>query len=101
MKKKHLFCIFALLVFCFCGHKEKSELITLEWILGEWISDEGTNITKEFWHRVSPYTYEGGGLTVSKLDKTTISTETLRLVVMSGEIYYIAKVSHNEFPVSF
>ncbi len=78
------------------------DLSRLEWILGEWMTDDGTNITTEFWHRVSPKTFEGGGVTRSVLSGDEIlNFESLRLLEMSGDIFYVAKVDHNEFPISF
>jgi hypothetical protein len=100
-KMKIIVLIFAMFVLSFCAKEGTTELGTFEWILGEWISDDGKNITKEFWYKVSPNTYEGEGLTLSKSTKDTINCETLRIVAMSSEIFYLAKVSHNEFPVPF
>jgi hypothetical protein len=78
-----------------------SNMSTLEWFLGDWISDDGKNITIEFWHKVSTETYEGVGKTRSAWSDENINSESLRLVEMSGEIFYIAKVEHNEFPIGF
>jgi len=68
----------------------------MNWLVGDWEAQDGA-IT-EHWRAVSADTLEGKGVTTSK-DK--VSTETLRLVRMEGEIYFIAKVAHNEYPVAF
>lgn len=62
-----------------------------DWVLGAWVSDEGPT---ESWHRAGPRTFEGAGTSGS-------GSETLRLVEMSGQVFYIAKVAHNELPVAF
>ena len=68
----------------------------MDWLIGDWVSTDG-NIS-EHWVAVSPDTLEGKGITTSK-DK--ISTESLRLVRMQGNSYFIAKVAHNDLPVAF
>lgn len=73
----------------------------LSWLQGEWQSENNQSITSEIWYKVSDSTYEGFGKTLSKTDSALINHESLRLVVMSGNIYYIAKVGHNALPVAF
>lgn len=62
-----------------------------DWVLADWVSAEGPT---ESWHRAGPRTFEGAGTSGS-------GSETLRLVEMSGQVFYIAKVAHNELPVAF
>jgi hypothetical protein len=100
-KMKILVSIVVMFALSFCAEESMTGLGTFEWILGEWISDDGKNITKEVWEKISSKTFEGEGVTLSKADKAIINKEALRLVVMSGEIYYLAKVSHNEYPIAF
>ena len=78
-----------------------SSIASLEWILGNWSVDDGKNISTELWKEVSPSTFEGHGEVRSKLTKELKSSESLRLVEMEGEIFYLAKVSHNDLPVAF
>jgi hypothetical protein len=85
----------------FSFEKEYKSLSSLECILGEWISDGDTKSTKEIWIKTSPNTFEGTGTVFDQTTKTTTIVETLRLVMMSDEIFYIAKVSHNEYPIAF
>ncbi len=73
----------------------------LNWLLGEWQSENNQSITSEIWYKVSDSTYEGFGTTLSKKDSALINHESLRLVVMSGNIYYLAKVGHNALPTAF
>ena len=79
-----------------CGSQVDSELAKLEWLLGEWASDDG--VVTESWRAISAKTFEGVGTTTVN-GKT--SREDLRLVYMGEGIFYIAKVAHNEFPVAF
>ena len=77
-----------------------SSLESLEWITGEWIAEHGDVITREKWVKVSDRSFEGvGGITRKATGEK--SGETLRLVEMSGEIFFIAKVSQNPLPVAF
>lgn len=76
-------------------------LQSLEWLLGEWRSTGDKTVTTESWTRVSPKTFEGRGETRSKKGKEILNAESLRLVEMSGEVFYWAKVSHNERPIAF
>jgi hypothetical protein len=76
-------------------------LDSLYWMLGEWQQDHGKKITTETWTKLSPSTYEGFGQTVLKSEDKITFIESLRIIEMSGEVFYLAKVSHNEFPISF
>ena len=73
----------------------------LEWLLGDWKSTDGNNVTIESWERISPLTFEGFAEVRSVADDSLKSRETLRLVQMSGEVFYVAKVAHNEHPIGF
>lgn len=75
-------------------------LTELNWILGDWISKSEKTDSHESWHQFSELTFEGRGLNFNKGGQQT-SSEDLRLLAMQGEIYYLAKVSHNPLPVAF
>ncbi|MBU2500506.1 hypothetical protein KJ682_04160 [bacterium] len=64
----------------------------LAWMLGRWVDTEGG--AEETWTALSPDTWEG---------RATVggTTESLRIVHMAGEIFYLAKVDHNPLPVAF
>lgn len=76
-------------------------LARFQWILGAWKAQDERSITLERWDQVSPTTFEGRGEVIQRLSGESGSLETLRLVEMSGAVYYIAKVSHNDLPVAF
>jgi uncharacterized membrane protein len=91
-----------LVSFASCAHAHPCDSIqSINWVLGQWIADDGKNITLETWIEVSPETYEGLGETHSKESKQLKSSESLRLVEMANEVFYIAKVAHNEHPIGF
>jgi hypothetical protein len=76
-------------------------LDTARWVLGTWVADDGENSVIEEWRSVASGTFEGSGRTVSRKTGAVVSSESLRLVAMSSAVYYIAKVSHNAYPVAF
>jgi hypothetical protein len=63
--------------------------------------DDDNTISNEIWKEASPLTFEGSGEVRAKVTKEIQSSETMRLVLMGGEIFYLAKVSHNQRPVAF
>ena len=81
--------------------KDVSSLESIEWMLGEWRAESETRIITEKWIKASSITFEGSGQTQSKLDQNITDSEALRLVALAGDIFYIAKVSHNDFPIAF
>ena len=76
-------------------------LQALDWLLGDWEYLRNGKITRESWRRVSPGTFEGQAQTSLRNRKTPLSSETLRLLSMDNDIFYLAKVSENEYPVAF
>jgi len=85
----------------FANAESCDSLTSVEWLIGQWLSDDGNNITLESWQQVSSSTFEGRGETRSKTTNELKSSETLRLVEMANEVFFVAKVSHNEKPVAF
>jgi len=74
---------------------------SVEWLLGNWKSKNSEHLIKESWKQISIKTYEGNGQTYSIKKNMIISSETLRIVEMSGEVFYFAKVASNTLPVAF
>jgi len=81
--------------------KSCTSLSDLEPLLGHWLVENKGQLTEEVWVRVSDKTYEGYGRVHSIRSEKVLSQETLRLVEMSGQIFYIAKVTHNAQPIAF
>jgi hypothetical protein len=76
-------------------------LDTIHWMLGDWQASIGEDLTVEAWKAAGPGTFEGMSETRSRTTNELINGESLRLVEMSGEVFYIAKVRHNDLPVAF
>lgn len=96
-----IFLLIPVCAFALGPDNESKSLNALNWMLGEWTSEGDTKTTTEIWEKTSSETFEGKGFVYDKTLNKIISKETLRLVVMSNEIFYIAKVSHNEYPIAF
>ena len=77
---------------------ECEDLSSLAWLLGAWQATTKTAVITESWQRVSSETFEGVGTTLSGEKQTR---ETMRLLEMDGEIFYLAKVKQNPLPVAF
>jgi hypothetical protein len=78
-----------------------TSLDTLAWITGQWESLSTGSRISETWTRVSELSFEGLGEVRTVPGGELKSREALRLVSMSGQLYYIAKVAHNALPVAF
>jgi len=71
------------------------------WLIGDWHSQNSKLKINESWHQVSGKTFEGAGYAHSLTKNKIVSAETLRLVEMSGEVFYVAKIASNDLPVAF
>ena len=78
-----------------------TDLAALEWMLGGWQQTTEKTLTRETWTRVSGSTFEGFGESLSADSGERRASESLRLVEMQGEVFFVAKVNHNERPVAF
>lgn len=72
----------------------------IDWLLGKWESKSAKRTYIESWSRVSEETLEGYSEVLDK-DGRRSAYESLRLVKMSGEVFYVAKVKENEMPIPF
>ena len=98
---KKFFFVLLIIIPAFASAQSYTNLDTLHWMLGQWQQDDGKKVTTEIWTNLSPTTFDGVGQTVLKSENKISFLESLRIIEMSGEIFYLAKVSHNEFPISF
>lgn len=78
-----------------------SKLESLHWMVGEWKLVHENRVITETWEKVSDSIYKGSSTTVSTETGKVISQESLLLVELSGEVFYIAKVPQNPYPVPF
>jgi len=86
--------LFILLISIRVSANSCSSLTNLTWVVGKWQTDEKAPFTSEIWRKISDKTFEGQG-------QTNTNDESLRLVKMSNEVFYLAKVSHNTVPIAF
>ncbi len=94
-----LLCFFAIMPTS-VNANECSDIATLEKLIGDWKAETSDSLVKESWAHVSNHTFEGAGIFYDA-NGQLLSAESLRIVEMSGEIFYIAKVAQNQLPTSF
>jgi hypothetical protein len=83
------------------GVKSTNDLSILDWLSGTWEYKSEQNITIEKWEKQSTKTIEGF-TTVRKIDAEEPGfSESLRILSMKGDVFYLAKVDQNEMPVPF
>lgn len=71
-------------------------------ILGEWHFDVQDYLFLEIWEKVSPNTFEGKMYQIHFNSGDTLTSEHIRLVEASGEIYYVVfGAGNNDMPVPF
>ena len=77
----------------------------LTWLLGSWRTEVEGRVISEHWAAVSTETWEGFGQTRAAAPPgepgAAVDSESLRLVEMAGEVFYLAKVAHNPVPTAF
>lgn len=83
------------------GASNCDRLEAATWLVGEWMAQDGDRVVLESWRLVSPDTFEGLGETRTGADGTIVAAEALRLVRMADSVFYVAKVAHNPYTVSF
>ncbi len=74
---------------------------SIDWLLGYWIADDGKSITIEHWEKVGLGSFKGYGESRDKFSNERKTGESLRLVEMANDVFYIAKPEQNDFPVAF
>lgn len=80
---------------------ECSSLSVANWLLGDWEDRRQDRVISESWQRISDRTFEGKGKTYSIARELVVNDEVLRIVSMQDDVFFIAKVRNNEFPVAF
>jgi hypothetical protein len=77
-----------------------NDLSQMDWLLGNWTSENSTQVITEAWEQTSNLTFEGTGITITKASNK-VDQEWLRLLVMKDQVFYLAKVDHNSLPTPF
>jgi hypothetical protein len=83
------------------GANPCTSLEPARWLVGSWLAPGESRVVHETWRASSEATFEGESMSRSRTDDRLLESESLRLVAMAGEVFYVAKVSHNQFPVAF
>lgn len=89
-----------LLLACSAGAVPAAESVAPDWLEGTWRRETARGTAYERWRAVSPRTLEGEAW----LEATAggrVSTESLRLVEMGGEWFYLPRPRENPLPVAF
>lgn len=81
--------------------QECNDLAAVEWMQGTWETEDDVRRTTEKWSRISKQTMEGEGRVYRKESGAQTGSESLRLVEMGGEVFYMAKTGGNPLPVAF
>lgn len=71
------------------------------WLIGSWLAPGDSGTIRETWREAGAATFEGEGTTRSRTDDRLLDSEALRLVAMADEVFYVAKVAQNPYPVPF
>ena len=72
-----------------------------DWLIGEWVYQNEYSRTVEIWSKISPFTIEGESFTLTNEGDSVLFSESLRIVRMDGQYFYIVKVPGNELPIPF
>lgn len=82
------------------GAQTCNSLDNFEIFLGNWQEMKEDQTTHEVWYKVSSKTIEGSASVSDKFGNLT-SSESLRIVELSNQVFYIAKVNENTLPIAF
>lgn len=78
-----------------------NSLSTINWMLGQWQNSDSKTLQTEVWLKLDEQTYVGTGTVIKKGSEKKPFIETLRLLEMSNEVFYLAKTPQNSMPVAF
>jgi hypothetical protein len=101
-----VFALPALLLLISCGYAvapqraDVASIDSLQWLVGEWVSEGKRNITYESWQN-GVGGLDGIGRSKSRESGEIKVTETLQLITKDNEILYVPTVAHNPGPVAF
>jgi hypothetical protein len=79
---------------------EAASLEGLAWLLGRWEREARSGTAVEEWRRLGERVFAGEGAMTSAAGERRVFEELL-LVEMGGDVFYVAKVSENAYPVPF
>jgi len=77
------------------------DLASLNGLIGEWQAQNTQQSVVEIWQRQADDSLKGISRTLGNNSSKRPFEESLRIVKMSGEIFYLAKTPQNSLPVAF
>jgi len=101
MKNRCIPMILCLLFTIAVRAEDCSSLFAVQWLAGQWTSVSERTVISENWQPLSDSSWEGTGETRDKTSGVLRGSESLRLLSMNDEVFYLAKVAHNDYPVAF
>ncbi|MEO1524675.1 MAG: DUF6265 family protein [Planctomycetota bacterium] len=81
--------------------EDSPSLDSIRWVLGDWTREKEKTANREKWKDIGGGVFRGIGSVVGRENGKVRSQESLLLVEMSGEIFYLAKVKQNPRPIAF
>jgi hypothetical protein len=78
-----------------------NDLSNFYWLEYTWEAKSGNSVIVEKWEVISPSTFEGLGYVQKMGGEKPDSYESLRMLCLKGEVFYLAKVDHNDMPIPF
>ena len=73
-----------------------NDLSIFNWLSGTWEHKGDKSITIEKWEKISPSTFEGKNYVRKINDQEPNFSESLRLVSMKGEVFYLAELKNQK-----
>ncbi len=101
MKKKIVFALVGIIIFCSWTAQQKSETKKAEWLIGTWENKTQRGSIYETWAKISDVELSGKSYILK--EKDTIVFETIRLVQEQNNFFYVPKVKNQNdgLPVRF
>jgi len=81
--------------------EQKQSLEEMRWMIGSWEQRGDRSTVRETWRKLHADAYRGSGVTIRNNSGEANSEESMLLTVMSGEIFYFAKVDQHALPIAF
>jgi len=100
-KPRRVFALLFLLALAGATTAGASGLDDLRWLEGTWKRETSRGAHYETWRVLSERTFEGEAYVVGASGGTKTVTESLLLVEMGGEVFYIPRPRENPYPVAF
>ncbi|MEL6110871.1 MAG: hypothetical protein AAFU85_33105, partial [Planctomycetota bacterium] len=75
--------------------EDSPRLDSIRWILGDWTRVKEKTMNRESWKDAGSGIFKGAGSVLRRENQEVLSRESLLLVEMGNEVFYLAKVKQN------